>query len=66
MFRSLRAIVLAALIGLTALPLAAAGLLFEKSEYAARRARLMEAIPDGAAILLGAQPVTGLLALLPE
>jgi Xaa-Pro aminopeptidase len=32
---------------------------FEKSEYAARRAKLMEAIPDGVAVLLGAQPVTG-------
>jgi len=55
---------LAVLIGLmifTTIPLGATGLLFEKSEYAARRARLMEAIPDGAAILLGAQPVTGYL-----
>jgi Xaa-Pro aminopeptidase len=34
-------------------------LLFEKSEYAARRARLMERIPDGAAIILGATPVSG-------
>jgi len=34
-------------------------LLFDKSEYAARRARLMEKIPDGAAILLGATPPTG-------
>ncbi len=53
--------VLLTLFVLTALPLDAAGLLFEKTEYAARRARLMEAIPDGAAILLGAQPVTGYL-----
>ena len=42
-----------------ALPVLGNGLLFEKQEYAARRARLMEAIPDGAAILLGAQPVAG-------
>ena len=34
-------------------------LLFEKSEYAAHRARLMERIPDGAAILLGATLPTG-------
>ncbi|MFC1783612.1 aminopeptidase P N-terminal domain-containing protein [Planctomycetota bacterium] len=33
--------------------------LFEKSEYAARRAKLMEKIPDGAAIILGAQPKPG-------
>ena len=37
----------------------ATGLLFDKQEYDARRARLMEAIPDGAAVILGAQPVTG-------
>ncbi len=36
-------------------PASAAGpLLFDKTEYAARRTRLMEKIPDGAAILLGA------------
>jgi len=41
-------------------PASASGpLLFDKSEYAARRARLIEKIPDGAAILLGATPVTG-------
>lgn len=34
-----------------------AGLLFDKTEYAARRARLMEKIPDGAAVILGAQPL---------
>ena len=51
--------ILLSLLSLPALPLAAAGLLFDKMEYAARRARLMEAVPDGAAILLGAQPVTG-------
>jgi len=42
-----------------ALPLRGAGLLFEKPEYAARRARLMEAVADGAAIILGARPVAG-------
>jgi len=37
---------------------AAGPLLFDRSEYAARRARLMERIPDGVAILLGATPPT--------
>jgi Xaa-Pro aminopeptidase len=36
-----------------------AGLIFEKSEYATRRAKLMEMIPDGAAIIQGAQDVIG-------
>jgi len=31
------------------------GLVFDKSEYAARRQKFMETIPDGVAILLGAQ-----------
>ena len=35
------------------------GMTFEKSEYSARRARLMEKIPDGIAIILGAQPQPG-------
>ena len=34
-------------------------LLFDTSEYAARRARLMERIPDGVAILLGAYSAAG-------
>lgn len=34
-------------------------LLFDKGEYAARRARLMEKVPDGAAVLLGAPLPTG-------
>jgi amino acid transporter/Xaa-Pro aminopeptidase len=33
------------------------GLLFDKTEYAGRRARLMEKIPDGVAVVMGAQPV---------
>ncbi len=33
------------------------GLLFDKTEYRARRARLMERIPDGVAVIRGAQPV---------
>jgi len=37
----------------------AGALLFEKSEYAARRTKLMDRIPDGITIILGAQPVTG-------
>jgi len=41
-------------------PASASGpLLFDKSEYAARRARLIEKIPDGVTILLGATPTTG-------
>ncbi len=35
------------------------GLLFKKAEYGARRAKLMEAAPDGIVVLLGAQAVTG-------
>ena len=37
----------------------AGALLFEKPEYAARRTKLMDRIPDGIAVILGAQPVTG-------
>lgn len=36
-----------------------AKLWFEKSEYAARRVKLMDLIPDGVAIILGAQDITG-------
>ena len=39
--------------------LAVGPLLFDKSEYAARRAKLAEKIPDGVAILLGATLPTG-------
>ncbi len=39
--------------------LSGAGLLFEKSEYAARRQKLMEMVPDGAVIILGAQMPAG-------
>lgn len=38
--------------------LTAGTLLFDKAEYAARRAKFMEKIPDGIAIILGAQPLT--------
>ncbi len=37
-------------------PASASGLQFDKSEYATRRKNLMARIPDGAAIILGAQP----------
>jgi Xaa-Pro aminopeptidase len=55
------AILAALLLALSSsLPASAAGpLLFDKSEYAARRTRLIDRIPDGAAILLGATPATG-------
>ncbi len=43
---------------LMAWPAFALGLQFEKSEYAARRKNLMAKIPDGAAIILGAQTIT--------
>ena len=46
-------------LALSAAAFASGPLLFDKSEYAARRARLMEKIPDGVAILLGATPATG-------
>jgi Xaa-Pro aminopeptidase len=42
------------------LPAGAAGpLLFDKAEYAARRAKLMEKVPDGAVVILGSTPATG-------
>lgn len=44
---------------LALVPSLSAGLLFDKSEYASRRGKLMEKIPDGIAIILGAQPLTG-------
>jgi len=34
-----------------------AALLFDKSEYAARRQKFMEKIPDGTALIFGAQPI---------
>jgi Xaa-Pro aminopeptidase len=40
-------------------PEISAGLVFDKSEYAARRAKLMEKIPDGFAVILGAQTGVG-------
>jgi Xaa-Pro aminopeptidase len=38
--------------------LAAGTLSFDKAEYAGRRAKFMEKIPDGVAVILGAQPLT--------
>jgi len=38
--------------------LAAGPLVFDKNEYAARRAKLMDKVADGAAVVLGAQPPT--------
>ncbi len=59
-FRVATAVAAAILVLAFGLPAHAEGpLLFDKAEYAARRARLMEKIPDGAAILLGATPATG-------
>jgi len=53
------AIVFALALSLPA-PVSAAGpLLFDTSEYAARRAKLVERVPDGVVILLGATPTTG-------
>ncbi len=40
-------------------PTLSADLIFEKSEYAARRSKLMDKIPDGFAVILGAQSVVG-------
>lgn len=55
-----RTIIVAVLLALAFPGSAAAGpLLFESSEYAARRARLMDRIPDGAAVILGASSPTG-------
>ena len=39
-------------------PLAAGPLVFDQAEYAARRAKLMEKVADGAAVILGALPPT--------
>jgi Xaa-Pro aminopeptidase len=50
-------IVLAAVVLLSS-TLAAGTLFFDRAEYAARRAKFMEKIPDGVAVILGAQPLT--------
>lgn len=55
MFRFLLFLMIAILLSST---LTAGTLLFDKAEYAARRAKFMERIPDGIAVILGAQPLT--------
>ena len=50
----LNAVPILMVLGLSAQALSAAPLLFASAEYAARRARLMDKIPDGVAIFLGA------------
>jgi Xaa-Pro aminopeptidase len=60
MKKSLRFIVApVALFVLTALTASSlsAGLIFDKSEYAARRQKFLEKIPDGTAVIFGAQPI---------
>jgi len=52
----LKPLAICALAALAASTLSAA-LIFDKSEYAARRQKFMEKIPDGTAIIFGAQPV---------
>jgi Xaa-Pro aminopeptidase len=47
------------LLALWANALAASPLLFDRAEYAARRGRLLDRIPDGIAILSGAAPPAG-------
>jgi Xaa-Pro aminopeptidase len=50
-------IIVFAVITLLASSALSAALLFDKSEYAARRQKLMEKIPDGVAVIFGAQPI---------
>ena len=57
--RITRGLVAAVILILSGRAVAATPLLFDKSEFAARRAKLMDRIPDGAAILLGAWPALG-------
>lgn len=54
-----RAVLAAAVLLALASSAVAGPLVFDKSEYAARRARLMDKIPDGAAVILGARPPAG-------
>jgi len=59
MKRNIRKIVTLLILSLVLIAPVSAELLFEKSEYASRRAKLMEKIPDGIAVILGAQDVIG-------
>ncbi len=57
--KKLRAITICIGVSLFGLSSTLWGNSFEKSEYAARRQRLMEKIPDGVAVILGATPHDG-------
>ncbi|MEW5981329.1 MAG: aminopeptidase P N-terminal domain-containing protein [Acidobacteriota bacterium] len=57
--RTVTGVVLGVVLSIGGSAFAAGPLLFDKAEYAARRARLMQGIPDGAAIVLGATSTTG-------
>ncbi len=54
-----RCFVWALLLTISATALSAAPLLFDRQEYAARRSRLMDKIPDGIAVFLGATTPAG-------
>ncbi len=51
--------ILVSLLAILFLTSVLSGSLFDKAEYAARRLKLMEKIPDGVAIILGAQSQSG-------
>jgi len=59
MKKRLRCLGSALLLTILAHTLSAAPLLFDRQEYAARRSRLMDKIPDGIAVILGATSPTG-------
>ena len=59
MKRHLKKVSFFILISLALVPFVMAELLFDKSEYSSRRAKLMEQIPNGLAVILGAQNVIG-------
>ena len=59
MEKHLKCLVGALLLVISSLALSAAPLLFDRQEYAARRNRLMDKIPDGIAIILGATAPVG-------
>lgn len=50
-------VILAAIVGLQTIAAAEGALVFDRAEYAARRAKLMEKIGDGTAVFLGAKPL---------
>jgi len=53
----IRLVVVFSILGVLASTSLSAALLFDKAEYAARRQKLMEKIPDGSAVIFGAQPI---------